>query len=211
MSFDYARNSLVEQPCSYYLEQYHFADPREISNRLKIPYYETIHAFRIRFLEQLYEVSYPNFSLRRLSRDDGPFPLEENVYARILLLRYLLEGDAEFSSGNMLSFRDLSYGDVYFGQFNTRCIQRLANGYGNRTEKFCRALERLYGVPVNYGDHAYQLTLFNRLYLCMILWDGDTEYPPSAQILFSDNFPVALSTEDAAVVADIILDAMDAC
>lgn len=36
-----------------------------------------------------------------------------------------------------------------------------------------------------------------------ILWAGDEEFPPSAQILFSDNFPLSFEAEDLAVVGDI--------
>mgnify|MGYP000594588565 CR=1 FL=1 len=32
----------------------------------------------------------------------------------------------------------------------------------------------------------------------MILWEGDEEFPPSSQILFSDNFPVSFQAEDMA-------------
>ena len=39
----------------------------------------------------------------------------------------------------------------------------------------------------------------------MILWAGDDEFPPSSQILFSDNFPNAFQAEDMAVVGDITI------
>ena len=37
---------------------------------------------------------------------------------------------------------------------------------------------------------------------------GDEEFPPSAQILFSDNFPLAYAAEDAAYIGDVVLDYM---
>jgi len=46
-----------------------------------------------------------------------------------------------------------------------------------------------------------------RIY-CFILWEGDEEFPPSAQILFSDNFALAFSPEDVAYVIDVVLDYM---
>jgi len=36
-----------------------------------------------------------------------------------------------------------------------------------------------------------------------ILWEGDEEFPPSAQILFEDNFPYAYQAEDMAVAGDV--------
>ena len=45
----------------------------------------------------------------------------------------------------------------------------------------------------------------------LILWEGDDEFPPSAQILFSDNFPVAFTQgEDMAVVGDVVNDMLKA-
>ncbi|HIQ95452.1 MAG TPA: DUF3786 domain-containing protein [Candidatus Limivivens merdigallinarum] len=37
---------------------------------------------------------------------------------------------------------------------------------------------------------------------------GDEEFAPSAQILFSDNFPVAYTAEDVAYIGDVVLDYM---
>ena len=210
MAYPYAADSLEQQPYIYYLEQYVYSDPHEISSRMKIPYYDSVGAFRVRFLERLYEVTYPEFSVRHLEEREGPFPLEENIYAKVLLLRYLLEGDQSDFSGNMLAYRDLPWGDTYYPTFQRLCVQRLARQYGSYPEAFCRAMDHLYGVPMSFGDYSYQFELFHGLYLCFILWQGDEEYPPNAQILFSDNFPVAFTAEDAAQAVDLVLDCMQA-
>ena len=39
----------------------------------------------------------------------------------------------------------------------------------------------------------------------LIVWEGDEEFPPNAQILFSDNFPEAFSAEDRTVVGDMVI------
>lgn len=57
------------------------------------------------------------------------------------------------------------------------------------------------------------LSFWEDLRLCLILWEGEPEegFPPSAQILFSDNFPAAFSAEDVAYVGDIVMDYMKKC
>lgn len=40
------------------------------------------------------------------------------------------------------------------------------------------------------------------------IWEGDNEFPASAQILFSDNFSAAFTAEDIAVAGDITLNAL---
>ena len=48
-------------------------------------------------------------------------------------------------------------------------------------------------------------------YLRFLLWEGDEEFPPSAQILFSDNFPLAfVQGEDMAVVGDVSIGVLKA-
>ena len=41
-------------------------------------------------------------------------------------------------------------------------------------------------------------------------WEGDDEFPPSSQILFSDNFPVSFAAEDMAVMGDVIIGSLKA-
>ena len=42
----------------------------------------------------------------------------------------------------------------------------------------------------------------------LIVWPAEDDIPPSAQFLFSGNFPLAFSAEDVAYVGDVIIDAM---
>ena len=43
------------------------------------------------------------------------------------------------------------------------------------------------------------------LYIRFIIWQGDDEFSPSAQILFSDNFSSSFTAEDLAYVGDICM------
>lgn len=135
------------------------------------------------------------------------------IDAQILLLRYLLDGNAVMSSGKLISYHDLPWGEVYYRQFQGRCIFRLARNYGTRLPEFCRIMESLHGVKKETGDAAYEFEFLEDLKLCLILWEGEPEegFPPSAQILFSDNFPAAFSAEDVAYVGDIVMGYMKKC
>ena len=61
------------------------------------------------------------------------------------------------------------------------------------------------GLPLQAGDAGFEFTLLGNYRLRMLLWAGDDEFPPNAQILFSDNFPQAFSAEDRTVVGDIVI------
>ena len=123
---------------------------------------------------------------------------------RILVLRFLTDGGAAPSTGKFLTYREVPWGEVYFKQFQGRCIFRLAFGFGNKLDLFRSIMERLNGTPVPTGDAGYEFEFLNDLYLRFMIWEGDDEFPPQAQILFSDNFPAAfVMGEDMAVVGDV--------
>jgi hypothetical protein len=105
----------------------------------------------------------------------------------------------------------MPWGEVYLRQFDGRCIKRLAFSYGNRLKDFQKVMEHLGAAPVSHGDLAYELEIFPGYQVQMILWEGDEEFPPSSQILFSDNFPVSFQAEDMAVMGDVIIGSLKAC
>jgi len=142
--------------------------------------------------------------------------------AKIFVLRYLLEGAAAPSTGKFLSYREVPGAEVYYRQYAGRCLSRMAWSYGKRPEAFARGMERLGAVRLSgreaggaggtdlaYGtgsaDFAYECELLPLCRMRFCLWTPDEEFPPSAQILFSDNFPAIFHTEDLVVAAEIVL------
>ncbi len=203
MNFDYEKDNKERIPYEHYLELFQKADPLVISDRTQIPYDEERKIFTLRLMGSTYEISWPGYEVHAKEDSIGYYPLEQASNARILVLRYLLEGSAAPSSGNFLTYREIPWGEVYFKQFQGRCIFRLAYGFGSKLPKFQEVMELLRAKKTSYGDCSYEFEFLDNLYLRFILWEGDDEFPPSAQILFSDNFPVAFHGEDMAVVGDI--------
>ena len=89
-------------------------------------------------------------------------------------------------------------------------LKRLAFSYGNRPGDFRAIMEHISAIPVKHGDIAYEVEIFPEYKIQMILWEGDEEFPPSSQILFSDNFPVSFQAEDMAVMGDVIIGSLKA-
>jgi hypothetical protein len=158
--------------------------------------------------DSAYEISYPDFTVRHLDEKAGFYPLEEMIYAKILTIRFLIGGHASKGSGKFRTYREMPWGEVYLRQFDGRCIKRLAFSYGNRLGDFSAIMEHLGCAKVAHGDSAYEIEIYPDYRIQMILWEGDDEFPPSAQILFSDNFPVSFQAEDMAVMGDVIIGAM---
>ncbi|MBR2527536.1 MAG: DUF3786 domain-containing protein [Blautia sp.] len=205
---NYEKDSKERMPWEYYLNLYKDADPMEIAQRLAIPYDEGSGLFLLRFYASTYQISWPDFTISHVADDMGYYPLEDMIYARILVMRFLLNGVASKGSGSYKTYREMPWGEVYLRQFDGRCIKRLAFSYGNRLEDFCRVMEHVGARKVSHGDAGYTLEIFDGYEIQMLLWEGDDEFPPSAQFLFSDNFPLSFSAEDLAQMGDVVIGAM---
>ena len=202
---NYEKDSKEKMPWEHYMEQYRNADPKEIAQRVGIVYNEDSKAFTLQFLGTEYQITYPDFVVTHTEDDKKYYPLEEMIYAKILTIRFLIGGAKSTGSGKYKTYREMPWGEVYLRQFDGRCIKRLAFSYGNRIADFNKIMQHIQAVPVKFGDTAYEITIYPGYQIQMILWEGDEEFPPASQILFSDNFPISFEAEDMAVMGDVII------
>ena len=189
-------------PFEHYAGLFEKLDPEEAAARCGVAYDVPSGVFTVRLLYMDYKVTWPKVSIT--SEDDAGFALT-NLPAQMLIMRFLLEGRASVSSGRFLTYRELPWGEVYLRPFTGRCLTRAAFAFGPRLDAFRKALEGTPALPVKGGDAAFQLEVMPGYDVRLIVWEGDDEFPPSAQILFSDNFPQAFSAEDRTVVGDIVI------
>ena len=210
MDFDYAKDSKEQRPYEYYLKTYQEIDPKEISERTGFFYDEERKVFTVVFMGSTYEISFPDYKISHKEDEKGVYPLEEAMNAKIFMVRYLSEKAKAPSSGKFLTYREVPWGEVYFRQFQGRCLMRLAFSYGNKLEAFKKVMTAMGAKPLEQGDCAFELEFMEGFFIRLILWEGDDEFPPSSQILFSDNFAVTFAAEDLAVAGDICINMMKA-
>lgn len=210
MNFDYAKDSKEQRPYEHYLAAYKELDPKEISERTGFPYDEETQKFTVHFMGSTYLVSFPDYEIRHVEDSIGVYPLDDAMNAKILIARFMTERHIALSTGKFITYHDVPWGEVYFRQFQGRCLMRFAFSYGNKLEQFQKVMEHLGAEKSTEGDCSYILEFMDNLFVKFILWEGDDEFPPSSQILFSDNFAVCLAAEDLAVVGDISINMMKA-
>lgn len=189
------------RPLEYYGALFAAADPEEMARRTGFAYGDGV--FSLKLLAKDVTVRFPGMECEE--KDSGA---ALSPAARILLGRLLLEGTVLPSAGRFMAYSELPWGSVYNAQFTGRCIRRLAASYGMDIDCFRRACESLGGKKVGGADAAYELSFLPGLVIRLCLWEGDEEFPASAQILFSDNFSAAFTAEDIAVVGDVVLNAL---
>ncbi len=190
-------NNKEEIPLSYYSEKFASLDVEQTSKRTNTLYDTEKQAFRIKLMGEEYLVSYPVLEVKK-ANDEA----EVKNSIKILLARYLISGLFNESNGEFITYRDIPWGETYYTQFTGRCITRLAYSYSSKLEKFASAMESIGAKKTSSGDCGYTFEFINGIYISFILWAADEEFPPSAQILFSPNFPLAFTAEDAAVACE---------
>lgn len=202
--FDYAKDNLEMRPLEHYLELYREADPFEIAERTGVVYNPDTNEFFMHVMNKGYFISYPDFNIRKEDESDTSYhTLLDFHKTKIFVLRFLVECRMVPTAGNFVTYRDIPNGELYFRQFQGRCIFRLQFGFGYKLDKFRAGMEALGGKPVKMGDVAYSFEFMDGLSMIFIFWEGDEEFQPSAQILFSDNFASVFMAEDLAVAGDI--------
>lgn len=190
-----------EVPFAQYVERFRSLDPSEASERTGAPFDSGV--FRLQLFGTEHEISWPEFSMT-----PEPHSLPAQTYA----MRFLLEGRKAASIGEegYLTFREMPWGELYIKPFTDRCLKRAAFSLGRDVPAFAAACERLGAASISGADASYEFSVIGGHKIRIMLWSGDDEFPPSAQILFSSSFAESMSAEDRVVSCDIAISMISA-
>lgn len=190
-------NHKEEVPFAHYCERFAALDPQEAAARTGTPFADG--AFCLTLLGHPYCITHPEFSIS----GEGGTALK-SLPAQTFLMRWLLEGKQTAGSRDFLTFREMPWGELYIQPFTGRVLKRAAFSFGTRLEAFRAACTAMGGLPLQAGDAGFEFTLLGNYRLRMLLWAGDDEFPPSAQLLYSANFVDGFAAEDRVVAGDLL-------
>ena len=196
-------NHKEEVPFAHYCERFAALDPQEAAARTGTPFENG--AFRLTLLGHPYRITHPEFSIS----GEGGTALK-SLPAQTFLMRWLLEGKQTAGSRDFLTFREMPWGELYIQPFTGRVLKRAAFSFGTRREAFRAACTAMGGLPLQAGDAGFEFTLLGNYRLRMLLWAGDDEFPPSAQLLYSANFVDGFAAEDRVVAGDLLCNEIQA-
>ena len=187
-------NHKEEVPFSHYEAQFKTIDPAEVVTRLPFVSWDGA-AFRLTLLGTAYAIGWPEYTI-------DPAPA---LPTQTFLLRRLIEGRDEPWMGTWKTFREMPWGEMYNTPYTGRVLKRAAFGFGFKVAKFAAACERLGAKKLPHGDAGYEFDFFGPFKMQILLWEGDDEFPPNAQVLYSENFAGAFAAEDRVVAGDILI------
>ena len=192
-------NHKEEVPFAHYEELFKKLDPAEVAVRLKDVKWDG-KEFYVNLLGRTFAISHPDYAIRTLDEEKLP-PLPTQTF----LLRYLLECKDVAWGGQWKTFREMPWGEMYIKPYTGRVLTRAAFTFGFRIPAFCAAAEKMGAEPVKHGDAGFEFQLVGGYKMQILVWEGDDEFPPNAQILYSDNFAEGFAAEDRVVAGDILI------
>ncbi|AFA47855.1 DUF3786 domain-containing protein [Acetobacterium woodii] len=178
-------------------------DAETISQNSTCPFNAETSSFVVTVMGTDYRVAYPQGDVTDMAGEDF-----DNYKLKTMILRYLINAKGVKTTGENIAYRDVSGGNVYFACFEGRCLKRFAFTFNYNIEGLKKAMTILNAEPQKPGDLSWRFEVINNMFMTVILWLGDDEFPPEAQILFDANFPSAFSAEDMAVMGDIFIPAL---
>ena len=187
----------TQAPLRHYRELFAAADPKQLSARSGVFYDEENCVFTLPILGASVDVLWPEMdAVMSASGRSVPHSMQ------ILAARLILEGALAAGSGEFLAYSQVPWGDTYVDAFDHRCTNILAAAFDSARD-FSASCEHFGFEAIEGADAAYEAQFMPGLYVRIMYWEADEEFPAAVKVLFSDNFPLAFSAEDMAVVGDI--------
>lgn len=191
-------NHKEEVPFSHYEGLFRQLDPADARQRLGVKW--DGNKFYVNLLGREFSVSHPTYAIA--ASDGGSLP---PLPTQTFLLRYLIQGKNLPWMGEWKTFREMPWGETYIKPYTGRVLTRAAFTFGTRVDAFRAACEKMGAQPVSHGDAGFRFELIGGYQMQILVWEGDDEFPPNAQVLYSDNFADGFVAEDRVVAGDILI------
>lgn len=116
---------------------------------------------------------------------EGDLLLEKlGYFSKLSILFYLVSAKDIPLTGRLVRPENLKGGQIFFRGTHVLPLDRLAARYSNNKEALLKRGTVLGGELLNHGDASVRLFPFPRIPVEIILWQGDEEFPPRADLLF---------------------------
>jgi hypothetical protein len=145
------------------------------------------------------KISYPDFIVKNNHSNE-----ELDVATQALVLYHFITTDGTPEIGRWISFADLPDGRFYNSAFQGYTGGELARKFGSDRNRFETAAQISGGTRELLGDAAYRFSLFPRVPLIAVLWEGDEDFPTSYRILFDASVPNHMPTDACAIAGSML-------
>jgi len=173
-------------------------NPKRLEARTGAQYFveDTQDGLIVPYFGQARRITWPEIGVTPV---DGPGEIA--LPEQILILHYLLNASGETLTGRAIDFRQVPEGSFYWSAFVSRAKKPLLSTFGRDLPLYLKVAGSLGGEPQPLGDAAARFLAFPRVPITHVLWGGDDEFQPEANILYDETIPRYLPTEDIAALS----------
>ena len=118
-----------------------------------------------------------------------------NLFHVGIILHYLVHAKNQPLANKLIGFRELWGGNEYYYAFNNRVLVPLTDYFGERPKLFMESGKSLGGEPSGKGEFGLTVPALPRVPVTVLLWTGDEEVPPAANVLFDASANEQMETE----------------
>ena len=197
-------NHKEEVPFAHYEEKFRELSPADVASRLSGVKWDGT-AFTVKLLGREFVITHPVYAIT--AADGGVLP---PLPTQTFLLRYLLECKDTPWNGEWKTFREMPWGELYIKPYTGRVLTRAAFTFGTRIDAFRAACEKMGAKALSHGDAGFEFDFIGDYKIQILAWAGDEEFPPNAQIIYSENFADGFAAEDRVVAGDILISTIKA-
>ncbi len=154
----------------------------------------------VRYLGREVWLSLPQGSL------ETPHKSQLSLREEILILHYLERASGIPPTGTWISFAEIPGGAFYHPVFLQRSKAPLVKYFGEDPQNLLvLAAGEMGGESLTLGDAGVKIQVFPRVPLGVVLWKGDAEFPPEANVLFDSSVTGYLPVEDMVILAETVV------
>lgn len=155
--------------------------------------------FQLLYWERPIRLTYPQGVLYKSGSSDPASDFEQ-----ALLLYYFCMADGSPVQGEWISFSELPDGKFYVQAYQGYTGSELSRAFGNQVEAFAGACQALGGERHALGDVSFRFQALPRVPLLVVYWQGDEDFPASAQVLFDSSASRYLTTDACAILGSAV-------
>lgn len=149
----------------------------------------------IPFFDENIELAIPEFSFRSTRGSNI------TLTTKIVLLHYIIAASGAPVGSDLITYEDIPGCRAYAPVFERRVTRPLLSAFGFERDAFLEAGLALGGQEGEYGDSSFALQALPRVPITFILWEGDSDFPPSMKVLFDRSIDAYLPLEDIVVIS----------
>lgn len=154
-----------------------------------VPEKEGAGLLEIDFFDRMFTITVPGFMVC-----EGPSK-EAVPHLRALFLYHLATADGAVEEKRWVALSELPGGAFYNAAYQGYSGNRIVKAFQNDMQSLKRAARRAGGTPEPIGDLSFRFQALPRVPLCLVYWQGDEEFSPSAKVLFDGSASRYLPTD----------------